>query len=414
MLAATLPRRAHLGLRLSSTPGARGAGLVVQAVAEQSSAEHAGVLAGDRLLAIGEERVEGLDSARRSLKALAPGDTLTLVVQRGEDELTLNGAVAEFPLEQHAGARVGLDEVRVGAHRLRAIAVLPDEPGPHPVVYFLPGAHWGSEEYPLRPEHPVPALLGTLARAGFASFRVERSGMGDSEGPPCTRLGFEAELAGYRAGLERLTRSSWVDPTRLFMLGHSLGAAVAPLLASEAELRGVLVYAPSALRISEGLMGAARRQAERDRDAGVPELAPLAPLLELIRLVVSEGRMPAEVFLARPELGPVAPDRFAADEAYRRVASYYHELERQDLAGAWRRVRAPVLSLYGTRDWICTAEDARQVAALARGGEYAEVTGADHQMSDAPEGNALHLASAVSDAIIAWLRSKVTATTPSA
>jgi pimeloyl-ACP methyl ester carboxylesterase len=273
-------------------------------------------------------------------------------------------------------------------------------------VYFLPGAHWASEEYPLRPEHPVPALLGSLARAGFASCRVERSGMGDSEGPPCTRIGFEAELAGYRAGLEHLLASSWVDPKRVFLLGHSIGAAVAPLLAEKHELRGVIAYAPSALRISEGLIGAARRQAERDRAAMRAEVAPLEPLLELIRLVVADGHMPSEVFRERPELASIAPDRFAGDEAYRRTADYYHELERQDLAAAWKSVRAPVLALHGTRDWICAAEDARCVAELAPNGEYSEIPGADHQLSDAPEGEPLRLASAVSDALVAWLKTQ--------
>jgi pimeloyl-ACP methyl ester carboxylesterase len=405
---AKLPRRAHLGLRLASAPDAdaAGGGLAVHAVAEQSSAERAGVQTGDRLLAIGDVRVRDLETARRLLKALMPGDALDLVVRRGGEELVLRGVVAEFPLERHPGARVGLDEVSVGAHRLRATAVLPERPGPHPVVYFLPGAHWASEEYPLRPDHPVPALLGALARAGFASFRVERSGMGDSEGPPCTRVGFEAELAGYRAGLERLVSSSWVDPKRVFLLGHSIGAATAPLLAADAELTGVLVYAPSALRISRGLIGAAQRHAEREQAAGRPQPTPLGPLLELIRLVVAEGQTPAEVFRAHPELAHVAPDRFAKDEAYRRVASYYHELERRDLAAAWQRVRAPVLSLHGTRDWICTAEDARHVAELAPAGEYAELTGVDHQMSDAPEGEPLRLASTVTDAIVAWLSAR--------
>jgi pimeloyl-ACP methyl ester carboxylesterase len=404
---AKLPRRAHLGLRLASTPDAGAAGgLAVHAVAEQSSAERAGVQTGDRLVAIGDERVLELESARRLLKALLPGDALDLVVRRGKDELVLRGVVTEFPLERHAGARVGLDEVSVGPHRLRAIAVLPERAGPHPVVYFLPGAHWASEEYPLRPEHPVPALLGALARAGFASFRVERSGMGDSEGPPCTRVGFELELAGYRAGLERLITSSWVDPRRVFLLGHSIGAATAPLLAADVALAGVLVYAPSALRISQGLMGAARRQAERERAAGRTESTPLGPLLELIRLVVAEGQMPADIFRARPELARVAPDRFAADEAYRRVASYYHELERRDLGEAWQRVRAPVLALHGTRDWICAAEDARHVAELAPAGEYAELTGVDHQMSEAPEGEPLRLASTVTDAVVGWLNAR--------
>src|SRR5690348_6203948 len=119
--------------------------------------------------------------------------------------------------------------------------------------------------------------------------------MGDSEGPPCTRVAFEAEVAGYRAGLERLLGFDFVDRERIFLVGHSLGAAVAPLVASGSEVAGFIVFGPSALRISDGLLGATRRDHEHDLAAGRVPKAPLGPLLELTRLVIAEGLMPDEV-----------------------------------------------------------------------------------------------------------------------
>jgi pimeloyl-ACP methyl ester carboxylesterase len=372
------------------------------------------VLEGDRLREIGGASVGDLPSARGLLRALSPGDALELALRRGDQVLRLRETVQAFPLEEHAGAHVLLDEVAVRGHRLRAIGIVPEREGPVPCVYFLPGAHWASEEYPLRLEHPVPSLLGALARAGIASFRVERSGMGDSEGPPCTRVGFDDEVAGYRAGLERLVGLDFVDPRRLFLLGHSLGAAVAPLIAGTAALAGVIVYGPSGLRISEGLLGASRRDHERDLAAGRTPASPLEPLLELIRLVVGEGLLPDEAYRRRPDLLGVAPERFAGDEAYRRVATFYHELERTDLASAWRAVAAPVLALHGERDWICTAEDARHIAGLARDATFMQVAGVDHQLSDAPEGEPLHFASTLGDVLVEWIRDRATDATTSA
>src|SRR5262249_53929427 len=151
---------------------------------------------------------------RRLLRAFVPGDPLVLGIRRGVGALVLDAEVVPLPEERHEGARVELGQVDVGAASLRTISVVPLVKGPVPVVYFLPGAHWASEEYPLEPEHPVPALLGALARAGVGSVRVERSGVGDSSGPSCTQVDFETELGGYRAGLDFVVGRPWVAQGR--------------------------------------------------------------------------------------------------------------------------------------------------------------------------------------------------------
>src|SRR6188508_3393121 len=115
-----LPRRAHVGLRLGSSPApaAAGGGLLVRGVAAGSCAERAGVREGDRLLELGGASVGELPSARALLRALSPGDALELALRRGDELLRLRETVQAFPLEVHAGARVLLDEVAVRGHRL--------------------------------------------------------------------------------------------------------------------------------------------------------------------------------------------------------------------------------------------------------------------------------------------------------
>jgi len=269
---------------------------------------------------------------------------------------------------------------------------------------MLPGAHWASEEYPLKPAHPVPALVGALARAGFATVRVERSGLGDSQGPPCTRVDFETELNGFRAGLQYILGQDWIDRENVFAFGHSLGAMVAPLMASTKELAGIACYAASAIPISEALVGAILRHAEAmsPTDPGFPERA--EGIAELIRLVVCDEQEPEAVLAERPDLAAVAPAHFTGDQAYGRIARFYHQLERADVAAAWRNLDVPALLVHGERDIICTADDSRTIAVFVGSrAAFVELPAVDHQMSDAPDG-AERLAPALRDTLVAWFR----------
>jgi pimeloyl-ACP methyl ester carboxylesterase len=377
-----------------------------------SSAAKAGVLPGDILTHLDRNPTTDVVEVRRLLRALRAGDPLLLDVLRAGQPIYFEVPVEAFPLEEHPAARVELGQVDMGTHSLRSVAIVPDREGPHPVVYFLPGAHWASDEYPREPEHPVPSLLGDLAREGFASVRLERSGVGDSEGPPCTRVDYETELAGYRAGLRHVVARPWADPSRIFAFGHSLGAMIAPHLASEGDLAGVACYAASRLPISEALTVALVRHAERSAPADASLRKSAERVGELVRLVVEGGLMPRDVFATRPDLAAIAPSHFSDDQAYHRVATFYHQLQCSDLASAWRELRAPVLFMCGGRDWMCTPEDSASLAELV--GPRAEVVslpGIDHQMSDAPDGAPLRLAASLRDTLLGWLQRGIASST---
>jgi pimeloyl-ACP methyl ester carboxylesterase len=388
-----LPRRGYVGLQLAPLPDASGEmpGLYVRSVAVGSAAARAGAKAGDRLLALGKQPITDMNSARAVLRSLTPGDPLQIRVLRAGAAVDLVDEVRGFPVEQHAHAQVVLEHVQLGAHRLRAIALLPESAGPYPVVYYLPGAHWASEEYPFTPEHPVPALLGQLAQMGIASLRVDRSGMGDSEGPACNDVDFDTEYRGYQAGLELLAQAPWCDATRVALLGHSLGAMVAPLLATDpaarVAARAVVTFGASAIPISAGLVTAVRRYAHLQPEVTAETIERQCELLELI---VAGQRTPRQALLERPDLQSVKPSHFTDETIFRRAVRYYHQLEDKPLAAAWRNVSAPVLAIHGSHDFICAPEDSQHVAELAPHGEFATAALTDHQLAhvDAADGPA--------------------------
>lgn len=399
-----LPRRGFVGLTLASSvaPGQAGPGLEIRGVAPGSDAERAGITPGDVLLGLDRNPATDLAEVRTLLRAVRAGDSLLLEVARGGRTRLVELEVSEFPLERHAGGRTELGQVRAGDAWLRTLTVVPDTPGPHPVLVYLPGAHWASEEYPLELEQPVPALASALCSAGVALHRIERRGVGDSQGPPCTRVDFDTELSGYRAGLEQVLEADWAQRERIVLFGHSLGAMVAPLLAERTKVASVITFGASAMPISEGLTGALLRHAARQAERDAAERHARS-VCELVRLVCA-GRAPSDVFAERPDLLRAAPAHFGPDQAYHRVASFYHQLERADLAGAWSRVGCDVLAIHGSADWITTLDDSRALAAaVGARGRALEVAGVDHRLSNAGSPR-LRLAPQLWAAMLDWLR----------
>jgi uncharacterized protein len=419
-----LARRSYVGLSLvdagQDDGGAAGdakAVVVVRAVRFGSPAAEAGARPTDRLIAVNGQPVASAAAVRRHLSALAAGAPFALGVVRDGVELALSGTARPLPVETFAGAsvRLGIVVARAGAPRLRAIAVIPDGDGPHPVVYFLPGAHWDSEEHPFAPDHPVRALVAALAARGFAVLRVERSGVGDSEGPPCTEVDFETELGGYRAGLELLGRASWASPSSVFLFGHSMGGVVAALLADDAgaaagSVRGVAVFGTVYEPLPDSLIGIARRRTALLAQVGDGRAAERACYLDavtaIVNAVVRDGVTPAELYARRPDLAEVVPQFYAGDKMFGRIVRYYQQIAALDLCAAWAKVRAPVLALHGGDDWVATAADARSIAGEDRARRFASLPAVDHTMRATPPAGAdgrPRLAESMLAALVPWL-----------
>ena len=76
-----------------------------------------------------------------------------------------------------------------------------------------------------------PAWLFEVARNCPASafFRVDKQGVGDSEGD-CAENDFESELAGYRAAFRALKNYDFIDTNQVYILGISNGGGFGPLV----------------------------------------------------------------------------------------------------------------------------------------------------------------------------------------
>jgi uncharacterized protein len=226
-----------------------------------------------------------------------------------------------------------------GDGRLAAWAVHPREPGDRarPAVVAMHG--WGANASSMR------ALLPPLLAAGMSVLLLDARCHGLSSDAPFTSMPRFAE--DIASGLAWLRTQPDIDPQRIALVGHSVGAAAALLLAS-GRLRGVDAGLP--------------------RVRAVVSLASFAHPEEVMRRFLAAHRVPY------PVVGS------AVLRHVQRVIGYRFD----DIAPihTLREVACPVLLVHGRHDATVPFGDAQRLAAVARGAQLLAVDG-PHDLRDA-------------------------------
>lgn len=242
-MADDLPRRANLGVALGPTEAQRG--VKITEVSPESAAFYAGIEAGDVLQKIGSVQLLGPDAVSHAVSALGAqeaGEAVLLTVTKGTYTSHMTIELPELPRETHPDFETIYDSVEVDGTRLRTIVTKPEGEGPFPAVFFIQRLGCTSVEAPTDPDDPVRRLLSGFTKAGYVTLRVEKRGMGDSEGAPCSELDFVSERAGYAAGLAHLKSLPYVDSGNLYLFGDGMGGVFALSLATEEPVAALITY----------------------------------------------------------------------------------------------------------------------------------------------------------------------------
>jgi dienelactone hydrolase len=236
-----LPRRGFFGAALAVDDQKS---VVVTSVFSGSTAEAAQFRQGDVIKAIDNVTMRTAQDVVTAVGKHAPGEAIHIDFVRGGMPQNLDVALKSLPYETMEGATLEYGSVLVAESvRLRTIVSIPKNAAtPLPAVLLIQGGGCGSIEIPVGPLTGQPELMHAIGRQGFVTMRVEKPGVGDSDGPPCNMIGYREELAGYQAALQALKLNSAVDPNRVFLLGISLGGTFAPIVARENPVAGIVVF----------------------------------------------------------------------------------------------------------------------------------------------------------------------------
>ena len=251
-----------------------------------------------------------------------------------------------------------------------------------PVVFVTGWLSCDSVEAPADTKDAAGLVFRGLAQLpGFILFRVDKQGVGDSEGV-CAENDFESELAGYRAAFRALKNYDFIDQNRVYMLGISNGGGFAPLVAEDAPVRGYVIDGGWVKTWFEHMLEIERRRLvlSGKTPGEVNDLMRMEA--RFYEAYLLQKQRPAEVFATHPELRAVwvGDDD---DHLYGRPIAFYQQLQQLNLERAWSQVRVPVLALHGQYDWIMSRDDHERIVALVNdnlpgAAEFVELAATGH------------------------------------
>jgi pimeloyl-ACP methyl ester carboxylesterase len=269
------------------------------------------------------------------------------------------------PAESYAHANVIYDSVRDSrGERARVILTRPREgSGKYPAIFVAGWLSCDSVEAPADTNDASGKVFRVLAELpGFVTVRMDKPGVGDSEGV-CRETDFETELSAYRAAFRSLSRYDFIDPAKVFVFGISNGGGFAPLVAEDAPVRGYVIDGAWIKTWFEHMMEIERRRfvLSGKRPSEVNDLMRLEA--RLYEAYLLEKQRPAEVLARHPDLRAAwAGDD--DDHLYGRPIVFYQQLQQLNLESAWSKVSVPVLALHGQYDWIMSRDDHERIVEL--------------------------------------------------
>lgn len=372
-----LSRHGVLGV---STSDAKGGGAAILTVLPGSAGGAAGLRPGDTIASVDGTTVANNREFLAKLRRPA-GEPVELGIVRGGTASTVRAVLNPAADESDPLVDTRYDALAFEGTLRRTLVTVPHgSAGPHPAVLFVGGIGCYSVDVATNPQDPYLRLSHDLSRRGFVTLRLEKSGLGDSQGPPCATVDYDTEAASYTAAYDALARDPAVDAKRIYVFGHSIGTVIAPrlalaratagIIAADGVGRGWIEYELINTRRQLGLTGATPAEVDR---------AMLGKVRCIDRLLLQKED---EKTIERTE-----PD-CADHNVYPAPSAYFQQLATLDIAEPWTKLNVPALAIYGSADFITDEADHRRIVDIVNGvrpgtAQLAVIDGMDHYLTPA-------------------------------
>lgn len=328
----------------------------------ESALELAGFEVGDILLEVDGRLIETQVDWGSAVYAIRAGRETEIRYRRGSKVHHTTVELKPLGRETHDDLDTFYEAVTSDygiTHRL-IITKPSNKTGKQPAIIFLQGLSCSTIElYEGRKGNWPNQIRDLVEKSNMVVARVEKPGVGDSEGD-CAEADFEMDLEGYRAMIRTLKSKEYVDTARIVVYGSSMGSALAPLLANEFSLAGVISDGTFFKTWFEHMLEIERRirQMSGDDESTIVKKMNEA-YIPLYYGMLIEGKTYEELVKETPSLADF--NYHSPEHMYGRPLVYYQQLQQYDLAGEWEKLKAPVRVLYGSNDWIMSEFDNRMI-----------------------------------------------------
>lgn len=362
-----LPRHAYWGSSFSP-PTEGKAGSTVRRITPGGFAEQVGLLLGDIILKVNQMTLSSNGAHQeifRSVTHVKGGSAVNLEILRGGMIIQKSGILPAVPLEAFPGVITEYGSVLSSyGYRTQVITTRPENaPGKMPGIFFVRWMSCDPIEKPVSPKHGVARLLEDLIiKSGYAVMRVEKPGLGDSEGPPCYDVDFNQELAAHSAAFQAFKKLPYIDSTRIIVFGQSNGGAYAPLVIGESKVAGFVVSGGWNKTWFEHDIEFKRNLYELQGNTQTEITRKMKLITAFNTEYLIHKKIPGDILAQNPQYHEIWDGEY--DHQYDLPVAYMQQLQELDIPGAWSKVNVPVYSFYGEYDYVMSAADHQKIAEL--------------------------------------------------
>lgn len=372
-----LSRRAFLGVETENKENK----LLITRILPQTAAEKAGLQVGDEILTLeGIKPANQMDLAK-IVRSRNPREEISIVVRRKQQIFTLKPVLEETPQENStAYFKVLYDEFPTQDAVLRTIITSPMKTGKHPAVLFVQGVACFPIDTPFDTTYGHVQIARQLSRHNIVTMRVEKSGVGDSQGIDCEKMDWQTEIKHFSDALKILQSYPFVDKDNIFVVGHSLGGVIAPIVAKREKAKGVVVFGTIGQNWVNYLIDSRRHIAlQKGEDWEDVEEWTKTVTDCSVRFFIQKQNMDS-VIRQNPDCKDFLR-RFAF-----RAPAYWHQLTEANIAQIWKEYDGFVLSLWGEQDRAALEKEHQLIAEIVnkhhpRKATFLKISRTDHRMA---------------------------------
>lgn len=323
------------------------------------------------------------------LQRAEPGEMAPKVRKRPQEEAIASGP--RLYVEREVVFRNGTAGID-----LAGVLSLPEGAGPFPAVVLVSGTGPNTRDEEVDEHKVFTVLADALVRRGLAVLRYDKRGVGGSGGAyrDATTADFATDAA---AAFRFLMARPDIDRRRVGVLGHSEGGVIAPLVAAaDPEVAFIVMMAAPAIRGDKLFVAQSVKVAKL---YGAPEAYVVGRQAfdrELYAAVLAAptadaARAGAKAIVARGVESKLV-DPGEADGLAKSITSPWQRyFLGHDPAPVLRRLKTPILAVYGGLDAQVPAADNASVAREAlrglRDASVVELPGLNHLLQRAETGS---------------------------
>lgn len=359
-------------LKLSSLSGT-----LIKKVVAGSSAQRAGFTANDVLISMDGENIENTNHFLGLLKKHHGGDKVKISFYRKSKLTVTTMILLPKQMEKSDDYDIIYSSVLSGSNHLRTIITKPKGGSIYPAVLLVGGVGCYSIDNPSITEIlSIKMWVDSLTRNGFVTIRVEKPGIGDSKGIPCHECDFHTEKQAFLDGLKQVKSLPYVDKENIFIAGFSIGGVIAPLIAPQEPVKGIIVYGTVGRNWLEyELENSLRQQLLEDLPADSIDMYMRAEYIRLYGLFV-EKKVPQQIIKDHPQ---TTPNFFN----YPMRIEYFQQVADVNIRELWMNTKAKVLAMHGTSDFVSSATEHKLIAEIVNhynpgNATYIEIANSDH------------------------------------